>query len=168
MASGVVIAVAGAGLLLVSPLFVLLMIAGLIYAAVAPGRIRPIELATVDAEVECLVGSEAVPLEAVIGISGEFATKGWDGFSVISAVSRDESSVPVVMLLGADEPLAQAVCATLGAILDCPAEYTCQPFAGIVFQQTCQILCTMDCECPAGLTCFEVADKSGAVWYQCG
>jgi hypothetical protein len=52
--------------------------------------------------------------------------------------------------------------------LDCLPGYTCQPFQGFVFQQTCQILCTMECECPAGLACLEVADKSGAVWYQCG
>jgi hypothetical protein len=52
--------------------------------------------------------------------------------------------------------------------LDCLPGYTCQPFQGIVFQQTCQILCTMSCECPMGLACLETSDKSGAVWYQCG
>jgi hypothetical protein len=51
---------------------------------------------------------------------------------------------------------------------DCPAGYTCQPFQGIVFQTTCQVLCEQTCECPAGLTCNETADKSGAVWHQCG
>lgn len=52
--------------------------------------------------------------------------------------------------------------------VDCPAGYTCQPFAGIVFQLSCQILCTQDCECPAGYTCDEIADKSGSTWHQCG
>jgi hypothetical protein len=52
--------------------------------------------------------------------------------------------------------------------VDCLPGYTCQPFEGFVFQQTCQILCTLECECPAGLACLETADKSGAVWYQCG
>lgn len=51
--------------------------------------------------------------------------------------------------------------------VDCPAGYTCQPFAGIVFQLSCQILCTQDCECPAGYTCAEIADKSGSTWHQC-
>lgn len=49
---------------------------------------------------------------------------------------------------------------------DCPAEYTCQSFQGIVLQQTCQILCTMDCECPMGLVCVPVMDKA-ASWMQC-
>lgn len=52
--------------------------------------------------------------------------------------------------------------------VDCPAGYTCQPFAGIVFQLSCQILCTQECECPAGYTCDEIADKSGSTWHQCG
>lgn len=52
--------------------------------------------------------------------------------------------------------------------VDCPVGYTCQPFAGIVFQLSCQILCTQDCECPAGYTCLEIADKSGSTWHQCG
>ena len=52
--------------------------------------------------------------------------------------------------------------------VDCPTGYTCQPFAGIVFQLSCQILCTQDCECPAGYTCDEIADKSGSTWHQCG
>ena len=43
--------------------------------------------------------------------------------------------------------------------VDCPAGYTCQPFAGIVFQLSCQILCTQDCECPAGYTCYVHADS---------
>lgn len=49
---------------------------------------------------------------------------------------------------------------------DCPAEYTCQSFQGIVLQQSCQILCTMDCECPTGLVCVPVMDKA-ASWMQC-
>lgn len=52
--------------------------------------------------------------------------------------------------------------------VDCPDGYTCQPFAGIVFQLSCQILCMEDCECPLGYTCLEIADKSGATWHQCG
>jgi hypothetical protein len=52
--------------------------------------------------------------------------------------------------------------------LDCLEGYTCQPFEGFVFQQTCQILCTMDCECPMGLTCMETVDKTGVPWFQCG
>lgn len=51
--------------------------------------------------------------------------------------------------------------------VDCPAGYTCQGFAGIVFQLSCQILCTQDCECPLGYTCVEIADKSGSTWHQC-
>lgn len=52
--------------------------------------------------------------------------------------------------------------------LDCLPGYTCQSFEGFAFQQTCQILCTMACECPMGLACLETSDKSGAVWFQCG
>lgn len=51
--------------------------------------------------------------------------------------------------------------------LDCLEGYTCQPFNGLVFQQTCQILCTMDCECPMGLACVETVDKLGIPWFQC-
>ncbi len=52
--------------------------------------------------------------------------------------------------------------------LDCPDGYTCQPFVGFAFMQTCQILCENDCDCPVGLTCNETVDKTGVPWYQCG
>ena len=48
----------------------------------------------------------------------------------------------------------------------CPAGYTCQGFSGVVFAQSCQILCTRDCECPADHACQEVGDKAGT-WLQC-
>lgn len=51
--------------------------------------------------------------------------------------------------------------------LDCPDEYTCQPYVGFALQQTCQILCEQTCECPMGLTCTETVDKGGAPWFQC-
>lgn len=51
---------------------------------------------------------------------------------------------------------------------DCLDGYTCQAFQGIVLQMTCQVLCEQTCECPAGLACIEVADKSGVAWQQCG
>lgn len=51
--------------------------------------------------------------------------------------------------------------------LDCPAGYTCQPFQGFVMQMQCQILCTDVCECPPGLLCNPVMDKSGSSWSQC-
>ncbi len=50
---------------------------------------------------------------------------------------------------------------------DCPAGYTCQPFAGIVLSTQCEILCEQTCECPAGLSCTEITDKGGATWHQC-
>lgn len=50
----------------------------------------------------------------------------------------------------------------------CPAGYTCQGFSGIVFQQTCEILCTNDCNCPTGYTCQERSDKSMRPWMECG
>ena len=50
---------------------------------------------------------------------------------------------------------------------DCLAGYTCQPFQGIVLEMSCQVLCEQTCECPAGLVCTPVADKSGAAWNQC-
>lgn len=50
---------------------------------------------------------------------------------------------------------------------DCLAGYTCQPFQGIVLEMACQVLCEQTCECPAGLVCTPVADKSGAAWNQC-
>ena len=50
----------------------------------------------------------------------------------------------------------------------CPASYTCQPFAGFVFMESCQILCTQDCECPLGTTCNGTVDKTGIPWFQCG
>lgn len=49
----------------------------------------------------------------------------------------------------------------------CPPEYTCQPFAGIVFQESCQIICTQDCECPMGMACQEIMDKGPGSWFQC-
>ncbi len=48
----------------------------------------------------------------------------------------------------------------------CPAGYTCQAFAGIVLQMSCQVLCTSDCDCPSGTRCETVADKAGS-WMQC-
>ena len=50
--------------------------------------------------------------------------------------------------------------------MDCEPGYTCQPFNGFVFEQTCQILCTESCECPMGLTCQFTADKV-TDWFQC-
>jgi len=50
----------------------------------------------------------------------------------------------------------------------CPPEYTCQPFAGFVLQESCQIICTDDCECPLGMTCNITMDKTGVPWFQCG
>ena len=50
---------------------------------------------------------------------------------------------------------------------DCPAGYTCQPFSGIVPQESCQILCEQSCECPQGFQCVQVTDKSGIPWMQC-
>jgi hypothetical protein len=64
-----------------------------------------------------------------------------------------------------DDPSAIGVPCGNGLML-CPPEYTCQPFAGIVLQESCQILCAQDCECPDGYTCEEVADK-GNMWMQC-
>ena len=48
---------------------------------------------------------------------------------------------------------------------DCPSGYVCQPFIGIVLQQTCEIRCETAC-CPSGTTCQMVADKAGT-WLQC-
>jgi len=50
----------------------------------------------------------------------------------------------------------------------CPECYTCQPFEGIVFQQQCQILCESVADCPPGLECTMVVDKTGMPWQQCG
>jgi hypothetical protein len=50
---------------------------------------------------------------------------------------------------------------------DCLAGYTCQSFQGIVLEVSCQVLCEQTCECPAGLVCTPVADKSGMSWNQC-
>jgi len=50
----------------------------------------------------------------------------------------------------------------------CPPEYTCQPFVGLVLQESCQIICTDDCECPLGMTCNMNVDKTGIPWFQCG
>lgn len=50
--------------------------------------------------------------------------------------------------------------------MDCEPGYTCQPFNGFVFEQTCQILCTESCECPMGLTCQFTDDKVND-WFQC-
>jgi hypothetical protein len=63
---------------------------------------------------------------------------------------------------------ASAINNACNSDLDCPADYTCQPFQGIVLQMTCQVLCEQTCQCPAGLSCIEIADKSGATWGQCG
>ena len=52
----------------------------------------------------------------------------------------------------------------------CPECYTCQPFAGIVLQEQCQVLCDPDKgndDCPPGLACVEVVDKGGIPWNQC-
>ena len=49
----------------------------------------------------------------------------------------------------------------------CPMGYTCQPFVGFVFQESCQILCTEQCECPMGTACVQVVDKTGIPWMQC-
>ena len=53
--------------------------------------------------------------------------------------------------------------------LDCPACYTCQGFSGIVFSQTCQILCDLEDagSCPPGTNCQTIMDKSMVPWNQC-
>jgi hypothetical protein len=62
---------------------------------------------------------------------------------------------------------ASAIGQACGDDGDCPEGYTCQGFSGIVFQQSCQILCAETCECPNGYACTFTVDKSGIPWYQC-
>jgi hypothetical protein len=83
--------------------------------------------------------------------STEGSTEGSTTGDVCEPITHDPSGI------GTD-------CSNGGA---CLPGYTCQPFVGFVLQETCQILCTMDCECPAGLSCVETSDKVSA-WYQCG
>lgn len=49
---------------------------------------------------------------------------------------------------------------------DCPESYTCQLSLDGVVSRSCQIVCTEDCECPAGHTCEPHSDDSGT-WMQC-
>lgn len=50
---------------------------------------------------------------------------------------------------------------------DCPAGYVCQGFSGVIFTQSCQILCAPGaCPCPSGTACTTVGDKGGT-WMQC-
>jgi hypothetical protein len=123
MAGGVLAALAGCGLLYLSVWYGALIVAGIAWSALAPRRIRPLDLTVIDTDADCVIGSNTVPVGSIASIRGAFETRGWDGFSVISAILHDESSVPLLMLLGADDRLAEAVCSTLGAAVDRPAEY---------------------------------------------
>jgi hypothetical protein len=53
-----------------------------------------------------------------------------------------------------------------GGGVACGPGYTCQPFAGFVLQESCQIICTQDCECPDTYSCVPIQDK-GNQWMQC-
>ena len=49
---------------------------------------------------------------------------------------------------------------------DCLDGYTCYDGGGIASMPLCQIMCTQDCECPAGYTC-EHMNIKGNEWDQC-
>jgi hypothetical protein len=49
----------------------------------------------------------------------------------------------------------------------CPTGFTCQGYSGVVFQESCAILCEVGgCPCPSGTRCDPVSDK-GASWHEC-
>lgn len=109
---------------------------GLLAVAVVPRYLRPAELVAIDTVanqlvvVQPIVGAgTTVPLDRIQSIRGAYDTKGWDGFSVLYAVEGHGSEVPVMMLLGTDERLAEAACHTLGELLNKPATYS-GPFGG--------------------------------------
>lgn len=120
---GLGVVLSGLGLLLLSPWAAALAAAGALYAALAPRRVQPAFLAAVDTAAERLTGPVDVSVSQVTAIRGVFETKGWDGFSTVYALLDDGSSVPIALLMGANERLAEALCAELGRLIGRPAEY---------------------------------------------
>jgi hypothetical protein len=128
--AGILVMVTGAWYMTVTPWSAALVGLGLIVLIAGPHRIRPEMLLEVDLGADQLVltqdvvvAGERVEIQGVQAIHGRYATKGWDGYSLIHAVTRDGSELPLVMLRGTDEQLAEEVCRTLGALLGLPASY---------------------------------------------
>lgn len=120
----------GVGLLAFSLWSATLVVVGLVLLFVVPRRQRPARLLEIDGRARLLtitqdlVGAgEAVAIDEIDAIRGQYATKGWDGFSLVYARLRDGREVQIAELLGTDERLAEAFCRTLGKLLGRPASY---------------------------------------------
>ncbi len=119
---------------------------------------------------ESVGGSTGDTGDGGTGSTGEVATTGIDTDPTSTGTGTDTGTGTST---GTDTDSCQPITEDASAIGvdcrndgDCPPEYTCQPFIGVAFQQTCQILCEEDCECPMGLTCTFTEDKMGS-WFQC-
>ena len=95
------------------------------------------------------------PADAAALDAGSTSDAGADGGS-----PAGDACVPV-----STDPSAIGQICSGGA--GCPSGYTCQPFSGFVFMETCQILCSDDCDCPAAHRCVMITDKTSVPWYQC-
>lgn len=67
-------------------------------------------------------------------------------------------SGPACMPLADDNPARGSTCVTSAT---CPMGYECQARGGPI-GDTCEIVCTMDCECPGDLRCVTMGMGGGA------
>lgn len=109
---------------------------------------------------------------AIAGCGGGEVAADGGGDGTLDAAARDAAAPPdggpsrdageCAPLTNDTAPRGQEC----GSSADCPSPYVCQSFVGIVLMQSCQLLCSRDCQCPAGHRCASHADKEGT-WMQC-
>ncbi|HLJ56891.1 MAG TPA: hypothetical protein VKT77_17760 [Chthonomonadaceae bacterium] len=124
-AVGVIAAAGGIFLLHYSGWFLPLIAFGVAVALFAGKLVNARRLVEIDTAVRSHAeGSQRGPgldVEQVRAVRGVYDTKGWDGFTTVSAEQDDGMDVPLVILMGTDEQLAECLCRTPGLLFDCPS-----------------------------------------------
>lgn len=121
--SGVAVA-AGLALAVLSPWTVALAALGLAGLAAAPRLFGAADLLEVDRAAGRITGpGGAADLSRVEAIRGVNEINGWTPRDAIYAVLDGGEQVPILLLGGTNEPMAEEICRTLGRLSGRPATY---------------------------------------------
>jgi hypothetical protein len=116
----------GLALLAITPMGVLLTGVAAAAFILVPRAIRSRRLVEIDTRKGLLAGRDSdgsFPLDDVVATRGVYDVKGWDPRNTVYAVGRDGTETDLVFLSGRDERLTEALCRTLGVLLDTPSTY---------------------------------------------
>lgn len=114
----------GLALLRVTPLGGLLAALSALAFFLLPGRFHAVRLLEIDTGQGQLLGEgDALSCPQIRAIRGVYTTQGYDPFSLFAATLDNGKELAFLTLRGTDDILAEALCRTLGLLLDCPAAY---------------------------------------------